>query len=779
MRQCFFKITAFSLVYWLGLALAFALNDCAQARSLISGVSIHADKMTHKSDKNMIELLENVQIIFQGQYLSSDKATINLNTQEIIAEGHVTLQSQTFYSGGTKLQFNYNTNLGTIYNGFLKVGSVFFKGRVIKKTGQNEYLAENSYYSACETCPAAWSFTGSKIKAEVGKYAYIKYPVLRIADIPIFALPWIFLPLKNNRQSGFLSPEISFHGDGKMGFALIYFWAISRSQDVTLTLAKYEKWELKPNLEYRYVLTENSRGSLTGSFFEDNFFEQKKQKRWFLKYHHRYEMPEQIIHRTDLNMVSDTKYARDFPNDLNTYGESALENRLSITKNYENTHLSGEVGFYTNQLTEDSLEKDQSSVHRFPEIHLNLTDQQISKTPFYFGFNSHYIHFARRHFAYDDVVKAGSPIGDGLTCPTNSHFCISRERDGAFEPSKGDLLRTGHRFGFQPRLTFPFQVSKYIEVLPLISYQEMQYRFTAHTDEVNTLYSPTASQRFLELNVGAKTRFSSIFGDLKSKSGNRYKHIIEPEFQYSTLPWIDRPEHYFFGQFKGQPYSQANEPLQDNDFFGTNKVQFDYKDRVFDQHLINFAITNRILRKTWTGHQSPRYSSLGLLRLSQSFDFNEAKAQNSPQPWSTINALVSLNLGTFEIHSHAVYYPYAQVTNSSSRFKLKNQRGDFAEMTYTNSVLVNKDNKVSHNSKTKDIGLLLGWEKKYLHLTSGLNYSQITNKILSWYYNALIKFPGNCWGIHLTQFQVHTGKPEFKFVMNFQFGGKESTPMGF
>ncbi|MCB0384091.1 MAG: LPS-assembly protein LptD, partial [Bdellovibrionales bacterium] len=400
----------------------------ADAQTSLQGISINANKMSRDTSNNTIELSGNVQVVFQGQHLSCDRATINLKTREVEAEGNVVLQNPKVYSEGTRLKLNYDTNLGVLYQGFVKAGQVIFEGEVIEKTGEDEYVAEKAYYSACATCPPAWSFTGSKIKAEIGGYAYIDYPVLRIADVPIFILPWILVPLKSARQSGFLVPKFSFNDTGKLGFAISYFWAISRSQDATITLTKFEKRGLKPHLEYRYVLSENSTGSFRGSFFEDKVFERKvrtpaapddpqlvqqKHERWFFDYDHHFEMPEQITHRANLNMVSDIKYARDFPRDLDMDGEPALENRISVTKNHHNTHLSGEVDFYVNQLIEDPLEENRSSVHRFPEVHFDLMDQQLGETPFYFGFDSHYVHFTRRHFAYDDVVTTGAAIGDG------------------------------------------------------------------------------------------------------------------------------------------------------------------------------------------------------------------------------------------------------------------------------------------------------------------------------------------------------------------------------
>lgn len=761
-------------------------TSSAWAQTTLGGISIDADKMSRDTVKSTIELSGNVQVIFQGQHLSCDRASINLKTREVEAIGNVILQNQKVHAEGERLKLNYDTNLGTLYRGFIKAGQVLFEGEVIDKVGEDEYVADQAYYSACATCPPAWSFTGSKIKAEIGGYASIDYPVLRIGDVPVFILPWILVPLKSARQSGFLVPKFYFNDAGKLGFAINYFWAIARNQDATISLTKFEKRGIKPHLEYRYVLSEASNGFLRTSFFEDKVFErrvrepatpdestlvQQKKERWFLNYHHYYEMPEQITHRADLDLVSDIKYARDFPRDLDRDGEPALENRVSVTRNFERAHISGEVDFYINQLIEDPLEENRTSVHRFPEVRFSLIDRPLGRSPVYLGFDSHYIHFSRRHFAYDDVVATGAAVGDGFFCPASSTKCISRVRDGAFEPSKGDLLRTGHRFEFKPRLAIPFRIGSFLEVLPTVSYQETQYRFTAHTAELDSTYVPTAARRFVEVDVGAKTRFSHVFGDLEDRQASRYKHLIEPEIRYSTIPWIRRPNHYFFGQFEGQPYSQTHEALGDDDFFGLNKVQFDYNDRVFDRQLVDFGVTNRIIRKRWHNDQD-EYSTLGLFRLSQSYDINEADRPASPQPWSTINGLLDVRHDFLETHLKAEYYPYARVTNSSTRLKFKDSTGNFVQLAYTRKLRVDKDNKLDFSNRTNNVGLTLGWLSKYLNLLGGFDYSRITSKIFSWKYEAQIKPPGNCWDIRFSQLQLPEGKPEFEFGVNFQFGGE-------
>lgn len=180
------------------LAFAFFFSVLAAAQSSVTdGVLINADSMFRDLEKKTVKLKGNVQLVFKGQHLSCDKALLDLNAQQITAEGHVILYNEKTHVEGDKIVFNYRENTGYIYNGFVQSGQVVFEGEVVEKVGEDRYLASNAHYTACETCPPGWSFSGRKIDAEIGGYARIQRPVFRIGGVPVMILPSIIVPLKS------------------------------------------------------------------------------------------------------------------------------------------------------------------------------------------------------------------------------------------------------------------------------------------------------------------------------------------------------------------------------------------------------------------------------------------------------------------------------------------------------------------------------------------------------------------------------------------------------
>src|SRR5690606_24866636 len=145
---------------------------------------------------------------------------------------------------------------------------------------------------------------------------------------------------------------------------------------------------------------------------------------------------------------------------------------------------------------------------------------------------------------------------------------------------------------------YPLQIAKTLNLTPSLTYRETQYNFdlgapvnqVVAPGGVEENYSQFAARSSRQTDTVANTRFGRVFSESHATDpakARKIKHEIEPEVSYSRIPWIRRPEHGFFGNFEGQPYSQTTEPLSDDDATGNNRLQFDYNDRTFDKNLVN------------------------------------------------------------------------------------------------------------------------------------------------------------------------------------------------
>lgn len=785
-----------------------------------------------QAGRRRLILNNGVKIIFNEQVLTCDRATVDESTQTLEAIGNVVMSSPQAYIEGDSATLNYQNNTGVIVNGFVKSGQVVFEGRVVKKTGPDTYDAEKASFTACTTCPTAWTFRGSRIRAQIGGYAHINYPVLEIGGFPVLPLGYLIVPLKSERQSGLLIPFFDFGGNNGFTIGNQYFWAISRSQDATFTLKHYELRGVKALVNHRYVLSETSLGELTFGGLRDRFFEgdmrrlgieNPPQYRWFMNYDHSFDLPEGFVQKTHLALASDLHYPRDFPYEMTGIGDPSLENRVSLTKNWEKSHVSVDALYFLNQLKENPLEGNRDAVHRLPEMRYALVDRPLGKSGLLANMNFNYVNFARDEFAYDDVIADVDP---STGQPRNRRVDPTRRQSGdpagtpgttgtggQFDPGL-DIVRAGQRFDLQPELAYPIRLFEHVDVLPSVQFRHTQYSFNV-TPPPTAEFNPTPYRQFVRGRIAARVRFSNVYGvapvpavqpkaDLTNWVDNEssgstelvaprpvaplptlYKHEIEPEFSVSGIRLRQSENSPFFGEANRVPAVFDTQPISNSDLNSTRGLQFDYEDRLTFRNTLTGSVVNRLVRKTWSGG-TPVYRQVGLLRIGQSFDIDESNKNGANEPsfkWSDISMLLDMRFDRFETNTILRYFPYHNVTNAASRVKVNDDRGRFVQATFTRNYLVTQNLNESNLPPTDDFGLSAGFDTRFFTFAGAINFGPDVPAgtldldvsrfaVKSWSTQLLVRPPGNCWGLRLDLTAIIGQQPLPRVSFEYNFGGE-------
>jgi LPS-assembly protein len=746
----------------------FANHSLAQKKPKISDnptdrIELSADSTSRDYETRSVILEGNVFIAIGSESLTADRAVISLKNQEIEATGNVVLEGPLTHIEGQRILYNYKTKVGRIEKGLLQAGSTIFMGELIRKDSDTKFLAEDAYFTTCATCPPGWSFTGSSIEADIGGYAYIKNPVLRFGRVPVLYLPRLLLPLKNKRQTGLLVPQLGFSNAGGAEISLPYFWAIRKNQDATFFLKAYEVRGIKQLAEYRFALDRDSHGELDiGYLRNDEGFtvngapsgEKYTLSRSFVTYTHLLNLPDGFSQRANFNIASDLRYPRDFDDEMSNWGDPALENSMSLSYNSESYHASLDSTYYVNLLQTNERADNSNAVHRTPEINFNYFENELGDSGLFFRFDLNYTNFSRRNFSFDDVVTVdGQPS-------------IAAARDGEFDPTN-DQIRTGQRVIIEPHLSYPYHVGNLFIITPSVTYNESRYRFDSTPTTDISDYTQNATRRYLETDIAAKTKYTRVFDS--NDGSKKFKHEIEPELIYSRVPWLDRSEHIFFGNFEDQPSSRLDEPVSNNDFYGNSKIQFDYRDRIFEKDFATFVFTNYLIRRS-ENSGATNYKKLGIFRIAQSYDFNNAKSED-PHPWSPINSLLEVQHERYELHTTADYYPYAKVTNWYSELKLIAPTRDYVKLSYTNSYIVDENNDYDPNQKTEEYGFDIGLVSRYFQIEGKTYYSAVSEEIQKYEFITSIIPPGNCWTIRFGQSKKLGADEKYKLDLVFNLDG--------
>ncbi len=134
--------------------------------------------------------------------------------------------------------------------------TLYFKvqGETLTRTDGNDYEARHALFTPClceEGESPAWGFRADEMEAQVGGYADLYHPVLEIKGIPVLYLPYIKVPLKDERQTGLLMPTIGFEPRSGNIVRQPVFFALGDNADATFTTDLFEKRGTRVGVEYR------------------------------------------------------------------------------------------------------------------------------------------------------------------------------------------------------------------------------------------------------------------------------------------------------------------------------------------------------------------------------------------------------------------------------------------------------------------------------------------------------------------------------------------------
>ena len=204
-------------------------------------IDFSADHAQYDNQKEIIIIEGNIILKQDGKILKADRATFEIKTDKVHAEGNVTLQDET----GNILYLESATLNGSLKKGFIKKVRILFSGgaRLAAKNGTKIgtiTVLNSARYSPCKVSQDSnqtptWQMKASKITHnEKAKTISYKNLFLEIFGIPVFYTPYFSHPDPTvHAQSGFLSPTLGRSTELGVWFAMPYYFNLAPHKDFT------------------------------------------------------------------------------------------------------------------------------------------------------------------------------------------------------------------------------------------------------------------------------------------------------------------------------------------------------------------------------------------------------------------------------------------------------------------------------------------------------------------------------------------------------------------
>src|SRR5262245_8658809 len=350
--------------------------------------------------QDLLIAVGNVELTQGATRLLADRIELNRDTGEAVAQGKVV-----FFDGqdrlvGERVDYNLKTGTGVVYNGSTAAEPYYrVSGERMDRIGEGVYSVRRGVFATCEGDEPDWSFRFNAGEVELDEMAYGTTASFWVRNIPLLPyIPFFAAAIRRERQTGFLFPE--YGSSTTQGFIakVPFFWAISDSQDMTVSLNPYSRRGIGVEGEYRYILSEQARGVYNG-FLIQEFLRNPQDRerldipetRGFLASRHDWQITPQLSFKVDANATTDDLVFREYADHLADRARQRAETNVFLTQRWTSWSLTGNVLWYQDLTTPVATE-----LQRVPEIKLFGVRQPIPGMPgFLYQMESSFTNFYR------------------------------------------------------------------------------------------------------------------------------------------------------------------------------------------------------------------------------------------------------------------------------------------------------------------------------------------------------------------------------------------------
>ena len=446
-------------------------------------------------------------------------------------------------------------------------------------------------YTTCEPSSNAWQLKGNNITLNPATgFGTATNVTLRVKDIPVFYTPYIYFPIDDRRQSGFLPPSFSSSTD--TGFMLVtpYYFNLAPNYDATLYPRYMTKRGLLMEGEFRY-LTESSEGQFGAAYLNDKDDKRKdqtdyKDTRYMLNWQHKGGLDSRVLTQVDYTKISDPYYFQDLQSD-----QIGVESREYVNQQGSVTYRGDTYNATLNaQAYQMATVTQITPYNKLPQITFN------GALPYHPG---------GLDFKYDtEIVRFERSLENGDY--TNEDGTVASRLDTRVA---GLARANGTRLNLAPSMSLPMTAS-YGYVTPSLKYMYTQYDLDLDTKGKQTLLKGEQYNSSQTRSVPIASIDSGLYFDRNTQwFGTNYRQTLEPRAFYLYVPERDQSDIPIFDTSESTfSYSSL---WRDNRFTGS--------DRVGDENKLSLGLTSRWIEDN--GFERQRVS------VGQAYYFKDRKVQ--------------------------------------------------------------------------------------------------------------------------------------------------------
>ena len=273
------RLLAVSVVIWLLTTCLLTADSqtsnvqpCAltPGRAQDSRIVLQSQELEYFEAENRLEATGKVSVTYGDTLLLADRLEMNTESGVGNATGNVRLTTPKGRFQASRMNFDLTNERGLVYEVKGIIDDRFrVSGKQLEQLAPQRFVAHRGRLTTCTGHFPAWEIGARRTRLGGGKYVALSHPTFRIKGVPVFYLPYMLLPYRDERTTGFLAPHLGMDSNHGAVVSQGFFWAITEWMDSTIGVEYLAERGSRPYLEYRYSLDPRSDGHLQGSFIHD------------------------------------------------------------------------------------------------------------------------------------------------------------------------------------------------------------------------------------------------------------------------------------------------------------------------------------------------------------------------------------------------------------------------------------------------------------------------------------------------------------------------------
>ena len=233
-------------------------------------IKFSSNSLIFFTDKNMVILDDNVVVSVNKLEIRGDSLIFYSDSNIAKAYENVNIKSKHQNVDCDSVYYNIKSKKGVIFGGISHVPQGLFRGEIVTQDSNRVLKIYNAKFTTCDRVPPHYYFYSSKIKMYEDNYALVKPLIVYVHDIPVFFAPFWFFPVREERHSGFLVPNIGASpNEGKFVKNISFFWAMNPFMDATFTVNIRELRGIEGIINYEYLLKPILKGNVNFSYINE------------------------------------------------------------------------------------------------------------------------------------------------------------------------------------------------------------------------------------------------------------------------------------------------------------------------------------------------------------------------------------------------------------------------------------------------------------------------------------------------------------------------------